>query len=319
MGRFLITGMNGAIAPYVAEFARLQGEHVITTTRDGKLREQIFGKFPCIACDITDFGSVKTTLKKTRPDVVVHLAAVSTLAQSWLDPLLTLRTNAIGTANFLESLRQLGLETRFIAVGSREEYGIVPKHRLPIKESQPLNPINPYGVAKAAADVLSIQYYLKYDVQAISTRPFNQTAPIWPERFVDSNWCKQIAQSEAGKAKPEIKVGKLGNVRDFVDCRDVARAYWLLAQKGRPGQAYNICSGRPIKMADMLKGLLSNSSLRLKIKKDPSRIFSDQVSQVWGDYSKLRRHTGWKPGIALETTHAELLEYWRRKCSVQGF
>ncbi|HZX20016.1 MAG TPA: GDP-mannose 4,6-dehydratase [archaeon] len=311
MERFLVTGMNGAIAPYVAEFAHLNGAQVIGTTRNGKLENCIFKKVPCVACDITNFESVKKTVKKTKPDVIVQLAGISTLAESWKNPLKTLLTNAGGPANFLESLRQLKLDTRLIVVGSREEYGNVPRNRMPINENENLNPVNPYGVTKAAADYLARQYFDKYEVQVICARPFNQTGPIWPERFVDSNWCKQIAQIEAGKIKPELKVGKLDSVRDFTDCRDVARAYWLLAQKGKIGEAYNICSGKPVKMASMLKQLLSNSNVKVKIKKDSTRIFKEQVQVAWGDNSKLRQHTGWKPEIPLENTHNELLAYWR--------
>ena len=312
MERFLITGMNGAIAPYVARFADEMGGSVTASTRNGKLHREISKKLPCVACDITDFESVKKTIRKTKPEVVVNFAAVSTLLQGWQDPVLTFKTNTIGTANFLESLRQLRMDTRFIAVGSREEYGV--KKNLPINENESLGPINPYGVAKAAADMLAMQYFKKYNVQTICTRLFNQTAPIWPERFVDSNWCKQIARIEAGLAKPQIMVGELDNVRDFTDCRDVARAFWLLAQKGKAGNAYNICSQKPTRMSDMLKGLLLKSTANVKIKTDPSRIFADQIKEVWGDNSKLRRHTGWKPEISLETTHTELLAHWRGKC-----
>lgn len=311
MERILVTGMNGATAPYVAEFAARQGAIVVGTTRNGKSRNGIFGRFPCVGCDITNFGSVKKAIKKSDPSVIVQLAGVSTLAESWENPVNALNTNAGGTLNFLEALRQMKSGTRIIVVGSREEYGAVPMKRMPIREGESLNPVNPYGVAKAAADYLARQYYQKYGVDAICARPFNQTAPVWPERFVDSNWCRQIALIENGKARGEIKVGKLENIRDFTDCRDTARAYWMIGQKGKPGEAYNICSGRPVKMGSMLRQLLSYSVAKVKIKKDPSRIFRDQIYAAWGDNSKLRRHTGWKPEIALEDTHLELLKHWR--------
>jgi len=306
--------MDGAIAPYVAEFVRLNNTQVIGTTRSGKIRNPIFKKIPCIACDITNFKAVKKIISEKNPDVVINFAAISTLAQSWENPASTMATNTGGTLNFLESLRQLKSDALFIAVGSREEYGNVPINRLPITENECLNPVNPYGVAKAAADQLAKQYYEKYELQTICTRLFNQTGPIWPERFVDSNWCKQIALIETGKNKPEIKTGDLNSVRDFTDCRDIAKAYWALSEKGKIGQAYNICSGKKVIMKNMLDQLLSASKIKIKIKKDPSRIFKDQIREAWGDNSKLQQHTGWKPKIALKTTHEELLDYWHKIC-----
>jgi GDP-4-dehydro-6-deoxy-D-mannose reductase len=311
--RVLVTGINGAIAPYVARHAAAQGAEVYGLSR--KRTSPHSGVVEIKKCDITDRKGVASALKAIKPDVVFHLGGVSTLSESWADPVGVLQANLLGTAHFLEALRESKSDCRLVITGSREEYGVVDPKRQPITESEPLNPINPYGVAKAGADWLAAQYHAKYGVDAVRARLFNQSAPSWPDRFADSNWCHQIAKIEANKQSPAIQVGNLESVRDFTDCRDVAAAYWALGQKATTGEAYNICSGRPVKMADVLSGLLAKSSVKIAVTPDPSRVFADQVVAAWGDNSRIRRDTGWAPKIALDQTHSELLAYWRAQYS----
>ncbi len=318
MTRVLVTGINGAIAPFVAQQCLEEGSVVFGSVRNKKDQKKIKDqRIKPVVCDITNFASVKRVISATKPDFVFHLAAISTLSESWKNPVHTMQVNLGGPSHFLEAVRQTRLNSRVVLTGSREEYGAVSKKALPIKETEPLNPVNPYGVAKTAADWLGHQYWTKYGVETIRARPFNHTAPVWPDRFVDSNWCRQIASIEAGQQEPVIKVGNLTAIRDFTDCRDVATAYWRLANRGRSGEAYNICSKKPVQMKKLLEELLSYSTVSITIKPEKERFFKDQVPVAWGDNAKIRRHTGWKPVIPIQQTHLELLEYWRKQYGIE--
>ncbi len=316
MTRVLVTGINGAIAPYVVRFCLDQNATVFGLVREKKSLPK--DGIHRIVADITDASAVQKAVSKTKPDFIFHLAAISTLKQSWDDPKTAIQTNLFGSLHFLDALKKTKSNATLVLAGSREEYGVVPADRMPIVETEPLNPVNPYGVAKAGADWLGQQYFEQFGIRVICARPFNHTAPVWSDRFVDSNWCHQIAKIEAGKQKPVIEVGNLSAVRDFVDCRDAAKAYWLLATRGHAGHAYNICSGIPVSMKELLNELRSYSSESIAVKKDPARVFKDQVPIAWGDNSKIRRHTKWKPLISIRQTHKELLAHWRKLYGLKG-
>jgi len=196
---------------------------------------------------------------------------------------------------------------------SSEEYGLVSKNELPIKETNPLRPLSPYAVSKVGQDLLGYQYYKSYGLNIIRTRAYNHTGPRREDVFVCSNFAKQIAMIEKGKEPPIIYVGNLKAKRDFTDVRDIVRAYWLALEKCTPGEVYNICSGRARSIKEVLDILLSLSKTTLKIKKDPKRLRPSDIPILQGDSSKFRKITGWKPEIPFEKTLEDLLNYWREK------
>ena len=196
---------------------------------------------------------------------------------------------------------------------SSEEYGLVKPDEVPIKETNPLRPLSPYGVSKIAQDMLSYQYAKSYGMKIVITRGFNHTGPRRGSVFVASNFAKQIVEIEKGKKKPVIEVGNLEAKRDFTDVRDMVRGYWLAVQKGVPGERYNLCSGKAISIQELLDMLLKLSTVEITVKQDPSRMRPSDVQILLGDNTKFKELTGWSPEIPFEKTLKDLLDYWREK------
>jgi GDP-4-dehydro-6-deoxy-D-mannose reductase len=208
----------------------------------------------------------------------------------------------------------VGIDPAIQIAGSSEEYGLVYPDEVPIRETNPLRPLSPYGVSKVAADRLGFQYHRSYGMRIVITRSFNHTGPRRGEVFVTSNFAKQIVEIEKGKREPIIRVGNLEAQRDFSDVRDVVRAYWLSLEKGDPGDCYNICSGTPRVIKDILDLHLKNSEVKdIKIEEDPSRMRPSDVQILHGDCSKLKKRTGWKQEIPFEKTMSDLRDYWRER------
>ncbi len=185
------------------------------------------------------------------------------------------------------------------------------KDELPIKETNPLRPQSPYAVSKVAMDYLGYQYSASYKMNIVRTRGFNHTGPRRGDIFAESTFAKQIAEIEKKKKEPVIYVGNLEAKRDYTDVRDMVKAYLLGALKGQPGEVYNICSGKTIRIGDMLKLLLSFSKVKVSIKQDPARMRPSDVPVLLGDNKKFLKQTGWKPEIPFEQTMEDLLNYWR--------
>ena len=207
----------------------------------------------------------------------------------------------------------MGLDPVIQIAGSSEEYGLVLPDEVPITESNPLRPLSPYAVSKVAQDMLAYQYFRSYGMKTIRTRGFNHTGPRRGDVFVSSNFAKQIASIEAGLQKPVIRVGNLEAVRDFTDVRDMVRAYWLAVTRATPGEVYNLGSGRGITIRELLDLLVGMSEVEVEVEIDPDRLRPSDVEVLLADSSKFRQETGWEPAIPLETTLADLLEFWRRK------
>lgn len=184
---------------------------------------------------------------------------------------------------------------------------------LPITEEQPLRPLSPYGVSKVGQDLLAYQYFMSYQMDVVRTRGFNHTGPRRAPVFVVSDFAKQIADIEKGRKEPVIHVGNLDAERDFTDVRDVVRAYYLALEKGKGGEAYNICSEKSWRIGDMLDRLLSFTDAKIKVRQDPARLRPSDVPRLRGDCSKFRRDTGWVPRIPFEQTLKDMLDYWRHR------
>jgi GDP-4-dehydro-6-deoxy-D-mannose reductase len=318
MMRALITGITGFAGSHLADCLLTQKNiEVFGITRWRSRTENIDhlkGKVTLAECDLRDPFSVREVLRKTRPERVYHLAAQSYVPMSWVAPSETLTTNLIGEVNLFEALRQEAmLDTRVQLACSSEEYGQVLPGEIPIKETNPLRPLSPYGVSKVAQDYLGYQYHKSYRMFIVRTRGFNHTGPRRGEVFVTSNFARQIAEIEKKKKEPVIYTGNLEAVRDFTDVRDTVRGYYLSLEKGEPGEVYNVCSGKGHKVREVLDILLSFSKIKITTQQDPKRMRPSDVELLVGDPSKFEKQTGWKPTIPFEQTLEDLLNYWRER------
>jgi len=316
MKKALITGITGFVGSHLAELLLPKGYEVYGTVRPRSSMENIDhikNKVKLVEIDITDPHSVLKVVGDIKPDYIFHLAAQTFVPSSWNAPTETLNVNIMGTLNILEAARKLDIETRIQIAGSSEEYGKVYKDEVPIRETNPLRPMSPYGVSKVAADKLAVQYNMSYGLKTVVTRAFNHTGPRRGEVFATSSFAKQIAMIEKGKQEPVIAHGNMEAQRDFSDVRDVVRAYEISLQKCKFGDAYNICSGKAIIIKDMLDTLLGFSKVKITTKFDESRARPSDVEILCGDCSKFREQTGWKPSIPFEKTMEDLLNYWRKR------
>jgi GDP-4-dehydro-6-deoxy-D-mannose reductase len=318
--RALITGITGFAGSHLAEYLLKEqpGVEVFGTLRWRSRMENVehLGKrIRLVEADLRDYSSMHRALEETRPDFIFHLAAQSFVPSSWSAPNDTIVTNVTGQTNLFEAIRILKLDPVVQLACSSEEYGLVLPDEVPIKETNPLRPLSPYAVSKVAQDYLGYQYFKSYDLKVIRTRGFNHTGPRRGQVFVTSNFCSQVAAIELGLQEPVIRVGNVEAIRDFTDVRDMVRAYWLAVTKGKPGEVYNIATGKGIRIREMLDRLLALSRVEVKVEVDPDRLRPSDVEILIGDSSKFRADTGWEPCIPFEQTLEDLLGYWREKLS----
>jgi len=309
----LITGVTGFAASHLAEFLLSKGMEVHGTIRPGGNMcniDQVRDSLHLMEANMKDADAVERAVEVSRPDYIFHLA--SRLGDSWEVPVDTVETNVIGTIHLLEAIRKSGLAPKIHIASSSEVYGICYPNELPIKETNPLRPVSPYGVSKVAQDKLAFQYYRSYGLKTIVTRAFIHTGPRNRDVFVLSNFAKQIAEIEKG-AEPIIYTGNLDAQREFCDVRDIARAYWAAVEECEFGEVYNICSERTRTIRDILEIMLSMANRHIEVIHDPSRMKQADVEILVGDCSKFRERTGWVPEIPFERTLKDLLDYWRLK------
>ena len=315
--RVLITGITGFAGSHLAEYCLERGDvEVFGTARWRSRMDNVAGivdDITLIDCDLKDSVAVRHCLLEVKPEYIFHLAAQSFVPTSWKAPIETMMTNVVGQLNIFEAMRELKLDSRIQLACSSEEYGMVYDDEVPIKESNPLRPLSPYGVSKVAQDLLGYQYHESYGLFIIRTRGFNHTGPRRGDVFVSSNFSRQIAMIEKGKQEPVVKVGNLEARRDFTDVRDMIRGYWLALEKGEPGEVYNIGSGTDVTIREMLDMLLAHSSIEIEVRQDPERMRPSDVEVLRADNTRFCELTGWKPEIPLEKTLKDLLDYWRER------
>ena len=307
MARILVTGARGFVGPHLMRRLRAEGHEVWGTDRTDAvdvLQQR--------ACDLTDVDAVQALCDELRPDAVVHLASVSSVGRSFAAPQLTLQNNLLAACNVFESVRARPT-TRVLVIGSAEQYGRVQPGDLPITEAQPFRPGSPYAVSKVAQEYLALQYHAAYGLDVVLARSFNHSGPGQSDDFVLPAVAKQIAAAEAGHVPPWVRVGNLEVERDFLDVRDVARAYALLLEHGAPGSVYNVCRGRAESVAALVQNLLQRSRVPLRLEPDPARLRPSDLPVLVGDNSRLCATTGWQPEIPMDTTLADVLEDWRAR------
>jgi GDP-4-dehydro-6-deoxy-D-mannose reductase len=293
--RAAVTGSSGFVGRHLVRYLRGVGDEVVTLDRTGE---------PPV--DVTDAHRVRDVLHAARPDAVYHLAALSHVGESWDTPESVFRVNAEGTLSVLRACADAGVE-RVLVVGSADEYGVVDPEDLPITEEAAVRPVTPYGASKAAADVLALQAFLGDGLGTLRVRAFNHTGPGQSSTMLAPGLAARIVTAERAGMR-EISVGSLDVVRDITDVRDVVRAYRLLIERGKPGDAYNVCSGRGVSVRDVAEAMIEMSEMPLELVVDPKLVRPVDVPRLVGSPAKLCAATGWQPEIPLEQTLRDVLD-----------
>ena len=304
----LITGVLGFCGRHLAAHLQASGYRISGLDQ---ARGEAPGGVTMHLGDIRDQACLADLLRKVEPSDIFHLAALTNPQAGW-DALSDV--NVRGTGQLLEAARLCDPSPTIVVAGSSAAYGAVVPGELPIGEDQPFRPRSAYAVSKVAQEMLAYSYYARFGLRVVRARPFNLTGPGESPAFVTSAFAQQIARIEAGLQPPVVEVGNLGSVRDFTDVRDVVQAYRLLGEHGRPGEVYNICSGKGIEIRLLLDTLISLSHVPgIAVNYSESRWqVADVPSQV-GDAGRLVRDTGWQPEIPLYQTLEDLLNSWRRQ------
>lgn len=306
--RVLITGAAGFAGGWLVRGCTDAGDDVFALSRGGISNTGATG----VAVDLRDGDAVRGAMSAARPDIVYHLAALSSVGKSWQEPARTVSENGISAVNVLEAVRWEAPDARVVWVSSCEVYG--PPAILPVPESEAMAPASPYAVSKASAELLVSVYVDWHGLDIVRARPFSHSGPGQAPIFLLSSLAQQAAEARlTGAQRLRVVTGNPHTRRDFTDVRDVVRAYRLLAESSLTG-VYNVSSGRSLSCAErvaLLAELLAPIEVEHEV--DPGRVRAHEVMDLCGDHSRLTAATGWEPEIPLRQTMADTIAWWERE------
>jgi GDP-4-dehydro-6-deoxy-D-mannose reductase len=281
--RAFITGGQGFVGGHLAQHLIDAGDEVVVADRE---------------CDVTDRSAVAAALSESRPDVIYHLAAMTSVAESWSQPNEYTRVNVLGTAHVLDAAHEVVPEARVILVSSAEVYGIVREEDLPLSETAPTVPANPYSTSKLEAELVAREAVRSRHQRVVIARPFNHIGPGQSTSFVVPALVRRLLDASA-EGRHFIFVGDLSTRRDFSDVRDVVRAYRLLSEWGRPGESYNVASGQDVALVDVAEEIRRRINPNVELLVDPELLRPVEMPVSRGSFQKLHDATGWEPTYSL--------------------
>jgi len=308
--RVLITGVTGFAGSHLAELLVSRGDEVHGLAHEPAPFRNLVAIQDRVRIhqgDITRLEDVQGALADSRADAVVHLAgmAVPTLASA--DPVAAVRVNVLGTATVLTALEQHP-KTRLVLASSADVYGA--PDRVPVDEDAPVRPSNVYAATKVAAEALTRELAARHGAPVVILRPANQNGPRQHPGLAASAFAKQIAEAEAGIAEPVVLHGRLDAQRDFLDVRDMARAYAAALELGESG-TFNVGTGSAVAIAEILDLLIALARIPVRAELDPARVRGGEPTRIALDATRFRQKTDWSPRIALADSLRDTLEHWR--------
>ncbi|MGG4000402.1 GDP-mannose 4,6-dehydratase [Anoxybacillus kestanbolensis] len=312
--KVLVTGASGFVGKHLINELKNRNYDIYAAVRE--FTDSLPNYVKQVKFNLENIGSLNEFLSSEQPHAIVHLAAISKVTDSWEAPVETFKINTIGTVSLVQSVINYSPKTKILSIGSSEEYGLTAYYNEIVSEFMPCNPQNPYAMSKFVAGNVAIQLAHKHGIKLIHVRPFNHFGPGQDIGFVISDFCSQIAKIEANRQEAVIKVGNLDAERDFTDVRDVVRAYAMLLEKEFiKNGIYNVSSGKPRKISDILNTLLSNSTKKIEVVIDKKKFRPIEIQRFVGDSSKIYQEVGWKPLYNIDESLRETLEWWRKKIS----
>ncbi len=325
MTRYLITGFSGFVAYY---FLKHLDERAV---KEGKKIEVLGLDIAKPANYETDYSFTNLTvrfmplnlldgrdleicLQSFSPNYILHLAALSSVGESWRRPVDSFANNTNVFLNLADAVRRNGINCRILSVGSSEEYGNVFKEVMPLREDMSLAPLRPYAIARVSQEMLSRCYVKSFGQDIVMTRSFNHIGPRQREAFVIPSFVKQLVYGAMdGKTEIEMTTGDTSIVRDFTDVRDVVRAYDLLLREGESGEVYNVCSGNGRSLEDIISLIAGKLGVKARTSVDRTLVRPNDNMVIVGDNSKLKGRTGWEPNLSLEDTIDDMIGYWKER------
>ncbi|MBP6431254.1 MAG: GDP-mannose 4,6-dehydratase [Ferruginibacter sp.] len=318
MKKYLITGASGFVAQHFLNLLEVKQKDVIVLGVDVNKPEVLvtykFVNYQFKQLNLLDKDAVHDLLLNFEPNYILHLASYSSVAYSWKNPVEAFANNSTIFLNLVDEVRILNLKSRILSVGSSEEYGNITKEDLPVTELVEPKPNSPYAVARLSQEMMSKIYTNYYNVDIVMTRSFNHIGPGQKDIFVISSFAKKLTDIKKQVVKADkIVVGNIALVRDFVDVRDVVKAYLLLFEKGVKGQVYNICSGIGNSLESILTKMIKSLNLSIEIEIDNDLIRPNDIQKMIGSNNKLANETGWSVEYDLDRSIKDVIEYWQNK------
>jgi GDP-4-dehydro-6-deoxy-D-mannose reductase len=263
--------------------------------------------------DLLDREGIEGIIRQFQPDCILHLASYSSVAFSWRNPVTSFQNNTNIFLNLLEAVHSVNPGIRILSIGSSEEYGTLAEGKEIFHEDVALNPISPYAVARVSQEMLSKVYAKGYGFDIVMTRSFNHIGPGQKETFVVASFAKRLVEMKrGGVTAPKLITGDISLIRDFVDVRDVVRAYDGLLKKGKKGEIYNICSGSGYSLRDIIGQLVSILGIEVITETDEKLIRPSDNKIIIGSNKKIKRDIGWAPEITLRRSLEDVISFWSK-------
>ena len=300
--RALITGSEGFVGKYLR--AELEAGGYEVTGLDLVAGEKT------VTVNLLEPEAVDALLAELQPDTVFHLAGQADVGRSWKIPAKTVEINVVAAVNLMEALRKHCPESTLVLVGSSDEYGNLREAGVSVSEETPVNPMTPYAISKIAQEQMGKAYAKAYGMRICMTRSFNHGGAGQKPGFMIPDFASGIVKVERGEADA-VCVGNLTSRRDFTHVKDVVRAYRLIAEKGQPGEIYNVGSGKTCSAQEVLDRLIGMAKCPVTVRQDPARMRPSDTPVICCDHSKLTKDTGWEPEHGIEEILRETLEYYR--------
>lgn len=307
--RVLVTGGTGFVGVHLVRFLKSRGSQISVLASGRRASREPGVQYHEV--EIRDAERVGSLVREVSPQQIYHLAGITAVDVSWADPRLTYEVNVFGAQNLFDAAMNLAEPPRILNVSTSQVYA--PAYGILTEESL-LRPDNPYAASKAMAELLVFQYRDCPPAGIVTARSFNHTGCGQPPNFVLPSIAKQFAEIESGLRPPRLNVGNIAVKRDFTDVRDVVRAYCMLLENGRTGEAYNVCSGTAVSISYIIEMFQAMSGIEVTIEISADKVRPREVAEIYGDSGKLQADTGWRSQIPLERTVQDMLNYWRSQC-----
>jgi GDP-4-dehydro-6-deoxy-D-mannose reductase len=313
--RILVTGITGFAGGHLTEaLADRPGVELHGISRRGCWPpewQHLEGRARLWSCDLCYPPALAARLRDICPEQIYHLAGYAHVGKSFQEADAAWESNLAATRRLYDAIVQWGGRPRVVYVSSGLIYGDPETPGQAHDERSVWRPISPYASSKAAADLVSFEYTRAKGLDIVRARPFNHIGPRQSAQFAVAHFARQIAAIEQGQHPPYLETGNLQPRRDLCDVRDTVRAYVLLMERGRTGEAYNIARGRAHPMREVVERLLAFSRVPIEVRQRDDLVRSTETAAIRGDTAKIRRETGWAPRYDLDQTLRDILDYWR--------
>lgn len=316
MDRYLITGFSGFVGKHFLDYLETLHSPISVLGIDINNPDFVMDRLSHVQCnfekmDLLDRDGIEKIMLQFQPNYILHLASFSSVAFSWQNPVKSFQNNTNIFLNILQAVHSINSRARILSVGSSEEYGDLAGDNKLFHEDDALHPVSPYAVARVSQEMLSRVFAKGYGLDIVMTRSFNHIGPGQKEIFVIASFAKRMVEmKKAGVSTPKLTTGDISVIRDFVDVRDVVRAYDGLLKNGRRGEIYNICRGVGYSLKELVQQMASILDMEVMTITDEKLVRPNDNKVIIGSNEKIKRDIGWVPEIPLKKSLEDVINFF---------